>query len=155
MYEALSLREFFRKQATNKAGHVPELSKCSGRSKEEGSDGCGVGGSVGMGRKGGGGHALGGGRRGQGNASGVAVEVKSMRKGKEGKIKGGKENIKGTRLKGNPGNVQGTPPLLAGKKERKKKENNSPQPARCSSSVGSGGGGSDGALHVVALSAGW
>ena len=134
---------------------MPELSKFSGMSKEAGSDGCGVGGSVGMGRKGGGGHALGGGRRGQGNASGVAVEVKSMRKGKEGKIKGGKEKIKGTRLKGNPGNVQGTSPLLAGKKERKKKEKNSPQPARCSSSVGSGGGGSDGALHVVALSAGW
>ncbi len=138
---------------------MPELSEGSGRSKEEGSDVCGVGGSVGMGRKGGGGHALGGGRRGQGNASGVEVEAKSMRKGKEGKIKGGKEKIKGTRLKGNPpGNVQGTPPLMEGKKERKKKEKKGPQPARCSSGVasgGGGGGGSDGALHVVALSAGW
>jgi hypothetical protein len=131
------------------------LSEYSGRSKEEGSDGCGAGGSVGMGRKKGGDHALGGGGRGQGNASGVEVEAKSMRKGKEEKIKGGKEQIQGTSSKGKtPGNAQGDPPLMTGKKERRKKEKKGPQPARCSSVVASGAG-SDGALHVVALSAGW
>jgi hypothetical protein len=66
------------------------MSEDSGRSKEEDIDGCGFGGSVGMDQKGGASYTLGGGRRSQGNTSGVEVEVKSMHKGKEKKIKGTK-----------------------------------------------------------------